>query len=75
MQPIVDGLESEYSDRIEFRTLDANSDEGGQAFRAYNLRGHPSYILLNLAGEILWTGLGEQTASQIKPQLDAALGQ
>ena len=75
MQPIVDGLESEYSDRIEFRDLDANSAEGGQAFRAYNLRGHPSYIVLNPAGEVLWTGLGEQTASQIKPQLDAALGQ
>lgn len=75
MQPIVDGLESEYTGRIEFRSLDAFTDDGGQAFRAYNLRGHPSYIVLNPAGEVLWTGLGEQTASQIKPQLDAALNQ
>ena len=75
MQPIVDGLESEYSDLIEFRQLNAFTGEGDQAFRAYNLPGHPSYILLNPAGEILWTGLGEQTASQIKPQLDAALDQ
>ena len=75
MQPIVDGLDSEYSDRIEFRSLDAFTDEGDQAFRAYNLPGHPSYIVLNPAGEVLWRGVGEQTSAQIKIQLDAALGQ
>ena len=75
MQPIVDGLESEYSDLIEFRDLDANTDEGDQAFRAYNLLGHPSYIVLNSTGKILWRGVGEQTSAQIKLQLDSALGQ
>jgi len=75
MQPIVDGLEIEYSDLIDFRNLDAFADEGNQAFRAYKLLGHPSYILLNAIGEILWTGVGEQSSAQIKLQLDAALGQ
>jgi len=75
MQPIVDGLESGYSDLIEFRDLDAFSDEGDQAYRAYNLLGHPSYIVLNPTGEVLWRGVGEQTSAQIKLQLDAALDQ
>ena len=75
MQPIVNGLENEYIDQIEFRNLDANDAEGKQAFQAYRLLGHPSYILLNMTGEVLWTGIGEQAVEQIKIQLDAALGQ
>ena len=73
MQPIVDGFENEYIDQFEFRSLDANVGEGKQAFQAYNIPGHPSYVILNATGEVLWLGVGEQPGDQIMFQLDAAL--
>lgn len=75
MQPIVDGFEIEYANQIEFRNLDANVGEGKLAFQAYQIPGHPGYIILNESGEVLWLGVGEQPADQIKIQLDTALGQ
>ena len=73
MEPIVNGLENEYTGRIEFRSIDAYSTEGEQAFKAYQLLGHPGYVLLNESGDVIWIGVGEQPGDQIKIQLDAAL--
>ena len=72
MEPVVGGLEAEYGDRIEFRTLNANIGEGQAAFRAYRLGGHPSYVLLNSLGEISWKALGPLTAVEISTALEAA---
>jgi hypothetical protein len=73
MEPVVNGLEETYPDEIEFRTLDANAPEGQQAFRAYGLPGHPGYVLLNPAGEVLWIGFGEQSQKSLITQLEAAI--
>ena len=73
MQPVVDGLETEYGDRIDFRSLDANVGEGQAAFSAYRLRGHPSYVLLNPDGDQLWIGLGPLTAGDIRTALEATV--
>jgi len=73
MQPIVDGLENEYTTGIEFRNIDANSATGNPIYKSFQLRGHPSYILLNPAGEVVWTGLGLQPQEQLKTQFEAAL--
>ena len=72
MQPVVDGLEAEYGDQIDFLSLDA-AGAGQAAFRAYRLRGHPSYVLLNPAGEQLWAALGTVTAGDIQAELESAL--
>ena len=66
MEPVVDGLEDDFSGRIEFRRIDAGTQDGQAAFRAYGLRGHPSYVLINLGGDVLWIGLGEQTCKALK---------
>lgn len=73
MQPIVNGLKDEYIDQIEFRNMNASSGEGKQAFQAYRLLGHPSYVVLNESGEIIWKELGEKTSDQIKVQLELML--
>ena len=73
MQPIVNGLKDEYLDQIEFRSLDANNGEGKLAFQFYRLPGHPSYLVLNEAGDVMWMGVGEKTSDQIKIQMDTLL--
>lgn len=73
MEPIVNGLEESYSDQVDFRSLDANTVDGHGAFRAYGLRGHPAFVLLNSAGNVLWTGLGEQPGVGIEDQIRAGL--
>lgn len=73
MQPIVDGLKNEYNTEIEFRNIDANSATGNPIYKSFQLRGHPSYILLNPAGEVMWTGLGLQSQEQLKTQFSMAL--
>ncbi len=73
MEPVVNGLEEFYQDQIEFRSVDVNTPEGEQAFRAYALPGHPGFVLLNSTGEVLWKGFGEQSRESIETQLKAAL--
>ena len=73
MEPVVNGLEETYRDQIEFRALDVNSVEGEKAFRAYALPGHPGFVLLNLEGEVLWKGFGEQGAESLATQLESFL--
>ena len=74
MQPIVNGLEVEYDGQIEFRRINAITDQGVEIYNFFGLRGHPSYVLLNPAGEILWQGLGEQPEDSIKLSLEKAIG-
>lgn len=69
---VVNELEEEYSDQIEFRSLDANA-EGKTAFQAFMLHGHPAYVLLNPSGEVLWSGLGELPGDNIKKAIEMAL--
>ena len=75
MEPVVNGLEASYGEQVDFRLLDVNSDQGGEAFRRYQLLGHPSYIILNPDGEVIWSGLGEQPSDFLEVQLMAALAE
>jgi hypothetical protein len=55
MRPIVDGLEAEYGDQIDFHFLDAeDGSQGEAAFRAYALRGHPTVMIVEAGGEVAW---------------------
>ena len=73
MQPVVNGLNESYGDQIEFRELDANAPDGQQALKAYALPGHPSFVLLNPNGDVLWKGFGEQSRESIEAQLKIAI--
>ena len=73
MQPVVDGLEDEYYDQIDFQRLDANSLNGKEAFQAYGLRGHPSFVVIDPAGVVLWLSLGEQPRDVISRALQDIL--
>ena len=73
MEPIVNGLEEDFETDVAFRRIDANSTEGVTIFRSFNLRGHPSYVILNPKAEVLWTGLGEQAKDLLTEQIHLAL--
>ncbi len=70
MMPIVDGLEEQYSERVQFVRLNANA-EGAEAFRELNLPGHPSVVIFNVDGEEVYRGFGVIPEAQLKQELDA----
>ena len=69
MAPIVDGLESVYQAEVEFIRLNAAVGDGLDTFQYYGLPGHPSYLLLSPAGDVLWTGAGEIPAQSIEQEI------
>jgi len=73
MQPIVDGLETEYHKSVEFIQINASTNEGLNIFNAYSLFGHPSYLILDDTGKVLWQSVGEQPVDIIESALNAAL--
>lgn len=59
MQPIVNGLEDEYSDDITFVYLNANTD-GAEVYEGLSLRGHPAYVIFLSDGTETFRTLGYQ---------------
>ncbi len=72
MKPIVDGLKEDYGDRMAFLRLDAEN-EGRDAFTAYALRGHPSFVIIDTEGKVLWKGVGEQPRNRLEKGVRQAL--
>ena len=73
MQPIVDGLETEYREVVEFEQINASTNQGLKIFNTYGLFSHPSYLILDETGEILWQSVGEQTGEFIENALQTVL--
>lgn len=64
MRPVVDRLRDTYGDQVTFLDLDAEGD-GEDAFRAGNLPGHPSYVVLRADGLEVWRGFGILSESDL----------
>jgi len=73
MQPIVDGLENNYQGTVEFKRINASTSEGLEIFNSYSLFGHPSYLILDDTGKVLWQSVGEQSEESIESILNAKL--
>ena len=73
MTPVVNGLEATFGRQVDIRSLDANSREGRPVFKQYGLPGHPSYIILDPQGEVLWSGFGPQSAGALGEVLEEAI--
>ena len=69
MEPIVNGLETDFEKDVTFDRVDASSDRGRAAMEAYTLRGHPSYIILDADGDALWQATGQMEESVLRSQL------
>lgn len=73
MEPVVNGLESTYGDRVIFSRVDARSQLGKAAYEYYNLRGHPIVAILDPEGRLLAQIWGERPREEIETPLRAAL--
>ncbi|MEM7536840.1 MAG: hypothetical protein AAF639_31965 [Chloroflexota bacterium] len=70
MTPIVNGLEREFDTIMAFQRFNANTDQGQSLLRAYELRGHPSYVVVDTRGKRLWSGMGEIPESILRTQVE-----
>lgn len=73
MQPIVNGLEAKFIENYEFQNINASTSEGSEIFKSYALFGHPSYLILNQEGEIIWQSVGEISEDVIEDALKSFL--
>jgi len=73
MTPVVNGLEAAFGEQVEIRFLNANSSQGGSVFRSYSLPGHPSYVILDPQGQVLWSAFGPQSAGALEEVVEDAI--
>lgn len=69
MQPIVNGLEQEFVGQIVFERRDANTEAGKALMATYNLRAHPSYVIVASDGQLLWSFTGQMKADALRAQI------
>ena len=71
MTPIVNGLEAKTGGSVVFHYLNARDGAvGEEAYRRYNLRGHPVILFVDTSGEVLWERSGIITASEFENLMD-----
>ncbi len=69
MQPIVHGLETEFAGQVAFEQRDANTEAGKITMQTYNLRAHPSYVIVAPDGKLLWSLTGQVNADALRTAL------
>ena len=75
MRPIVNGLEEQYQNQVDFLSLNAlDGGQGEAAFRAYGLRGHPSTVVVAPGGQVNSIHLGIVSRQELDQALQDALG-
>lgn len=70
MQPIVDGLEQEFSGQISIIRLDADDPANTQLMQDLGLRGHPSFALIDAQGQITARFFGPQSEDTLREAIE-----
>jgi hypothetical protein len=73
MKPVVNGLEVEYGEAIEFMLLDIDDPANDEAKRRFGYRFQPHYFLVDANGEIVQQWLGIVSEAQFRTAFDALL--
>lgn len=68
--PIVDGLEAEYGEQVNFVRLNVEIPENERVQQSYGLRGHPSVAILDADGVMVQDVFGAETAVNLRTYLD-----
>lgn len=70
MMPIVDGLSAEFAGRASVQQLNA-AEPASEALQArYNVRGHPSFVVLDGDGQPVQRFFGPQTEDLLRQALE-----
>jgi len=65
-KPVVDGLEQELDGKAQVLRLSVMDDVGGELAMRYGARGVPTFVLLDGAGEVVFTHTGMPDRDRIK---------
>jgi len=75
MRPIVDGLEAQYGEQVDFLYLNAGDGSTGEdAFDYYALRGHPTLLIVTPDGAISWQNVGVIDRETVEQQVQIVIG-
>ncbi len=69
MRSIVDGLRPEFGEQITLEYIDAGTQSGQQLMRQYQLRSHPSTVVLDADGNLLWSYTGGLSDQQLRDKM------
>jgi thioredoxin-related protein len=75
MAPIVHGLESQYSDRMNFVYLDIDDPATNEFKQALGYRVQPHFFLLDGEGNVLMQWLGAVSEDELAMEFESALNQ
>jgi thioredoxin-like negative regulator of GroEL len=74
MAPIVDGLSADFAGRAAVLQLNA-AEPANEALQArYNVRGHPSFVVLDGNGRAVQRFFGPQTEEPLRQALEDVTG-
>ena len=74
MNPIVDGIESEFTGEVAVIRLNAIGTEMTQLMNSYGVRGHPSFVVLDGNNEVTERFTGPQTEETLRTAIAAVAG-
>lgn len=70
----MNGLQEEYSTRVEFAVFNALDGAEGEAFfQQLGLPGHPSFVLYDVDGQQIYRGVGMVGYEELNRQIENAL--
>ena len=75
MMPIVDELEMEMGEDVEFMRLDALKAENAALQSQHNLYGHPAFAIVDRSGRIVQSFFGPQPIDVLRDGLSAVLSE
>lgn len=59
-------LQAEYGDRVEFITVDRDTDAGDEFARSHGIIGQPGFVVFDAAGELTYAALGPNRESGLR---------
>ena len=62
----MDGLEQSYRTRLRFMRVDFNSATGQELAARYQVRGHPTIVVIDRAGTVRATIIGVPTRERVE---------
>ncbi len=74
MRPVVHGLEQQYGDRVAFAGVDYNNRANRELVQQYRVVGHPTFVVVNTAGEVVGQFVGYTPEADLEAALEKASG-
>ncbi|MFW6063773.1 MAG: TlpA family protein disulfide reductase [Chloroflexota bacterium] len=71
MTPIVNGLQEQFDGRVAVHRIDAAGEPGIQLQSAYEVRGHPSFVVVDGQGQVQERFFGPQEEEVLRAAVNA----